>query len=73
MLTHLPVQQRRGHHGDDVSLLWVDVEHVWGGFGGGLSQDVVAQLRVLRAGVVGVERSHAHHCGSWERGTHSRH
>lgn len=72
MLPYLPVQQRWGHHGDDVSLLWVDVEHVWGGFGGGLLEDVVAQEGVVRAGVVGVERSHAHHRGSWGEGKRSR-
>lgn len=68
MLAYLPVQQRRGHHCDDISLLWVDVEHVWGGFGGRLFEDVVAQEGIVRAGVVGVKRCHAHHGGSWGKG-----
>lgn len=43
LAAYLSVQQCRRHHGDDVSLLWVDVEHVGGWLVRRLLADVVSQ------------------------------
>lgn len=63
--THLPVEA--SSHGDDISCLAVNGEHVLRWALGGLSHDSVSHHPVRRGAVISVIRSHCHHVGTLEQ------
>lgn len=64
--THLPV--KASSHGDDISCLAVNGEHVLRWALGGLSHDPISHHPVRCGAVISVIRRHCHHVGTLEQG-----